>query len=97
MRMKRQQPAIVMNHLIRSLQRVKRDSHGFQVFGPDSIPAKHDPTRMWFPPGLPVWSYDLVLLPSQSTYDTEYIRAKNAGDAKELIKAKYPNAERFDW
>jgi hypothetical protein len=94
MRMKRQQPAIVMNHLIRSLERVKRNSHGTVIAMRDGVTVAGD---QWFPPGLPVWSYDLVLLPSQSTYDTEYIRAKNAGDAKELIKAKYPNAERFDW
>jgi hypothetical protein len=84
-RLKRQQRPVIMPHLIRKLERVKRNSHGVTENGE------------WFPKGLPVWSYELVLLPSYSTYDTEYVRAKNAGDAKELIKAKYPNAESFDF
>ena len=76
---------MVMDHLVRKLERVKRNSHGVSDNGE------------WFPKGLPVWSYELVLLPSYSTYDIEYVRAKNAGDAKELIKAKYPNANEYNW
>lgn len=89
-----QQQTIELPHLIRNLERVKRNSHGMTIASHDGVPVK---TGEWFPKGLPVWSYDLVLLPSLSTYDTEFVRAKNAGDAKDLIRAKYPNATKYDW
>jgi hypothetical protein len=76
---------IVVPFIVRKLKRVKLNSRG------------KDEEGNYYVKGLPVWRYDLVFASSYRTYDTDYVRARTSWQAKAIIQAKHPNAQRFEF
>jgi hypothetical protein len=85
---------VLLPHIIRGLVRVPLDSHGrshaIDEHG-NKVITGH------YVPGLPVWRFELLFYPSYRYFDTDIVRAKDAGDAKLLIKQRYPNAVQYDF
>ena len=77
--------AINQSYVVRNLHVVPRNSHGVTEDG------------RWFPQGLPVWEFDIEFYPSCLLYETEHVRAKDGGAAREKVRAKYPDAIRYDF
>jgi hypothetical protein len=77
--------AIDQSYVIRNLHVVPRNSHG-----------RTDDGR-WFPPGWPVWEFDVQFYPSYVLFETDTVRAKHGGQARDKIKSRYPNAVRYDF
>ena len=74
-----------MPHVIRNLQALPRNGQGITDDG------------RWFPKGLPVWEFDVTFYPSYVTFETDYVRAKDGGAARQKIRSRYPDAVRFDF
>ena len=76
---------IDQSYVVRNLHVVPRNSHGVTDDG------------RWFPKGLPVWEFDVNFYPSYVLFETDTVRAKDGGKARDKIRARYPDATRYDF
>lgn len=83
--------------IIKNFRQVKLDKNGWRIIERDDGGWQRDPSNEWYPPGEPLWEFNLYFAASRRYYDTQYVRARDNRQARRKIKRLYPWVTRYEF